>query len=111
MKKTILLTFLALGVSAFAASNTFKVTIYQDSIVEGKNVKAGDYKVSVENGNAVLKQGKDSIAVPAREETEPNKVSSTELLYENNTHLQSIRVGGTHTRIVFENPAAMHPGA
>jgi len=110
MKKTLLLSFVALGATAFAASGTFKVNLTQDSVIEGKTVKAGQYKISVENGNAVLKQGKQSIEVPAREETEPDKVSSTELMYKDNTNLQAIRMGGTHTNIVFEGAAPMHSG-
>ena len=95
---------------AFAASNTFKVDIFQDSVVDGKTLKAGNYKIMMENGNAVLKEGKQTIEVPAREENEPNKIASTELLYKDTTNLQEIRVGGTHTRIVFEGAAPMRAG-
>jgi hypothetical protein len=111
MKKTLVASFVVLAGTAFAASNTFKVDIFQDSMVDGKTVKAGSYKITMENGNAVIKQGNQTIEVPAREENEPNKISSTELLYKDNTNLQQIRVGGTHTRIVFEEgAAAMHAG-
>ena len=106
-----LLTFVAFGTVAFGASNTFKVNLNQDCVIEGKVVKAGSYKISLENGNAVLKNGKDLIAVPAHEETEPSKVESTELLFKDNTNLQGIRFGGTSTEIVFNGAAAMHPGA
>ena len=95
---------------AFAASNTFKVDIFQDSVVDGKTLKAGNYKIMMENGNAVIKQGNHTIEVPAREENEPNKIASTELIYKDTTNLQQIRVGGTHTRIVFEGAAPMRAG-
>ena len=106
MKKTLLAGFLVLAGTVFAASNTFKVDIFQDSVVDGKALKAGSYKIMMENGNAVIKQGNQTIEVPAREETEPNKVASTELLYKDNKNLEQIRVGGTHTRIVFDAAAA-----
>ena len=106
MKKTLLASFLVLAGMALAAGNTYKINIFQDSVVDGKTLKAGDYKIMMENGNAVLKQGNQTIEVPAREETEANKVASTELLYKDGTNLEQIRVGGTHTRIVFDAAAA-----
>jgi hypothetical protein len=110
MKKTLLLSFVVLGATAFASSNTFKMSITQNSVVEGKTLKAGDYKVSIENGNAVIKQGKDTIEVPAREETESNKYSSTSLVYQDEGKLSEVRFGGTHTKIVFEGAAPMNSG-
>jgi hypothetical protein len=108
--KKVIVSFVALGTLAFAASSTFKVNLLQDSTIEGKAIKAGEYKVSVENGNAIFKQGKDMIEVPAHEETQTNKVSSTVLQYQNGTNLQEIRLGGTHTRIVFDGSGSMHSG-
>jgi len=111
MKKTLLAGFVVLAGTAFAAgSNSYKVNIFQDSVVDGKTLKAGDYKISMENGNAVIKQGKEVIEVPAREQTEPDKVASTELMYKDGTNLQEIRVGGTHTSIIFEGAAPMQAG-
>jgi hypothetical protein len=108
VKKTLLLSFIALGSMAFAASNTAKVNLLRDSIIEGKTLKAGEYKVSVENGTAVLKRGKESIEVPAREETAPSRFSETELTYKDDTNLEEIHLGGTHTKIVFEGAAPEH---
>lgn len=111
MKTILISSFLILGMSAFAASKTHKVDIEQDSVIEGKTVKAGEYKLSFENGNAVLRMGKQTIEVPAREETNPSKVSSDELTYEDNNKLEAINIGGTTTKIVFEPAAPMQPGS
>ncbi len=111
MRKKLLLCFLAFGMTAaFAASNTFKVDLPQDSTINGKTLKAGSYKIELENGKAIIKYGKESIEVPAREETSPNKFESTESTYLNNTILQEISVGGTHTKIIFEGATPMHSG-
>lgn len=110
MRKTLLLGFVVFGVTAFAASNTFKVNLFQDSVIEGKTFKAGDYKISMENGNAVIKQGKVSVEVPAREQTGATKNPQTELTYENNTDLKEISVGGSRTTIVFEGATPTHSG-
>ncbi len=112
MKATLFLGFVALGATAFAASsNVLKVNIFQDSTVDGKTLKAGDYRISMENGNAVIKQGKQSIEVPAREETETNKFSRTELIYQGDgKSLKEVDVAGTHTKIIFEGAAPTQSG-
>jgi hypothetical protein len=110
MKKTLLAGFLTLGAMAFASGNTYKVNIYQDSVVEGKTLKAGEYRVSIENGNAVFKQGKASIEVPARVENESDKIANTMMTYKDSNELLDISVGGTHTKIVLEGSAPMQTG-
>jgi len=112
MKNTLLLSFVALGATAFASgnNNTFKMTLTQDSTVEGKMLKPGDYKVSFENGNAVIKQGKEVIEVPAHEQSEADKYPTTSLVYQNDGTLSEVRFGGTHTKIIFEGDSSMHAG-
>ncbi len=103
MFNKIALSLVTVGVmAASAAAGTYKVSILQDSIVDGKQVKAGDYKIELKDNNtAVLKHGKQTIDIPARAETAPSKFDTTEIQYTNNNDLQEIRVGGTHTRIIF----------
>jgi hypothetical protein len=111
MLKKFLFTSLGVGVmAAVAASGTYKVQLYQNSVVDGKDLKPGNYKIQVENNTAVLKNGKQAVQVPARVETAPSKYASTEMEYLNNTTLQEIRIGGTHTKIVFTNPTSPATG-
>lgn len=112
MKKTLLLSFMVFGAAAFASSDKpFKITLTQDSVVEGKTLKAGDYKVSFENGTAMIKQGKEVIQVPAREENnDAMKYESNSLVYQDDGKLSEVRIGGTHTKIVFEGDSSMHAG-
>jgi hypothetical protein len=85
-----------------AATITHKVSLLQNSIIDGKLVKAGDYKLEMKDSNtAVLKHGKQTIDLPAREETAPTKFATTEMQYTNNNDLQEIRLGNTNTKIVF----------
>jgi hypothetical protein len=110
MTKTLLLSLVALGATAFASgNNTFKLNLTQDSVVEGKTIIAGDYKVSFENGNATLTRGKQSIEVPAREENAASKFPSTSLVYQSANNLSEIRFGGSHTKLVFGGAAASMP--
>ncbi len=111
MKKTLLLSFVVFGVSAFASSNNHKMTLTQDSNVEGKALKAGDYKVTFDNGMATIKNGKDTIEVPAHEQNETYKYSSTALEYQNDGKLTAVQFGGSHTRLVFDGDNnSMHAG-
>ena len=100
--KKILLTFVTVGtMMAASATATYKVSLFKDSVIDGKQVKAGDYKLELQNNMAILKHGKETVEVPAREETAPSKFSVTEIQYSNNNDLQEIRIGGTNTKIVF----------
>ena len=103
MSNKLLLALAAAGAMTLAgASATYKVSILEDSSVNGKQVKAGDYRLEMKDNNtAVLKHGKQTIEVPAREETAPARYESTEIQYSNNNDLREIHVGGTNTKIVF----------
>jgi hypothetical protein len=85
-----------------AASLSYKISLLDDSVVSGKQVKAGDYKLELKDSNtAVLMHGKKSIEVPARAETSPTKFANTEIEYSNNRDVREVRIGGTNTTIVF----------
>jgi hypothetical protein len=101
MLNKLILTFTIAGVvAAFAATGTYRVNILQDSVVEGKQIKAGDYKIAVENNTAVLKHGRQSIEVAAHTEQSQSKYSNTQVRYVDNA-ISEIHVGGTMTKIVF----------
>lgn len=101
MLKKILTGFVTVGaVAAMAATGTYKVNLMQNSILDGKQLKPGTYKVDVVNDMATLKHGKTTVTAPAREETAQNKFQNTQMVY-NNNNLQEIDIGGSHTKIVF----------
>jgi hypothetical protein len=103
MLNKFLITIAAAGAMTLAAATTtYRVSLLQNSIIDGKQVKAGDYKLEMKDSNtAVLRHGKQTIDLPARQESAPSKFQTTELQYNNNNDLQEIRVGNTHTKIVF----------
>jgi hypothetical protein len=101
MLKKILASFVTVGaMAAIAATGTYKVNLMQNSILDGKQLKPGTYKVDVENNTATLKHGKTTVQAPAREETAQNKFQNTQMVYTNND-LKEIDIGGSHTKIVF----------
>ena len=86
MLNRIAFSLLVAGV-ATASAATYHVSFYQDSVVNGQQVKAGDYKVEVNNDTAILKKGKQTIEVPVHQETAPSKFASTQIQYVDNNKL------------------------
>jgi hypothetical protein len=101
MIRNLILTFVVSGVMVTsAASNKYHVHIFQDVVVDGKSIKAGDYIIEMQNNTAVMKQGKQTIEVPAHTESVTKKVDSTTLTSTDNK-LEEIEIGGSRTKIVF----------
>jgi Ethanolamine utilization protein EutJ (predicted chaperonin) len=101
MKKLIIaFTTIALSVAASAATK-YNVTLFQPSVINGTELKAGDYRVAVEDGKAVFTQGKKTFEAPVKVEDTTDKVSSNTVRYVEGTKVQEIRIGGTHTKLVF----------
>src|SRR6187551_532770 len=102
---------LAFSFSVFAlaiagAASTYNVTLFQPSIVNGTELKPGEYKVEVKDNTAVISKGKQSVQAPVKTETADSKFSSTSVRYLNGDgkyRLQEIRIGGTNTKLVFTN--------
>ena len=92
-----LLTF---GVMTMSAAS-YRVSLHQDANINGKAVKAGDYKIEVNDTTAVLKKGKQSIEVPVRSESASSKFDATQVRYTDGNQIQEIRIGGTTTKLVF----------
>jgi hypothetical protein len=96
----------ALTTFAFAlagAANTYKVTLFEPATVSGAQLKPGEYKLEIRDNKAVFTQGKQSSAEAAvKLENSPTKFASTSVKYDG-SKLQEIRLGGTSTRIIFEN--------
>ena len=104
MKK--LIVFLtAAAMSIAAAAESYKVTLFQESIVNGSTLKPGGYKVVVANNKATITAGKNKVEAPVKIETAESKFSSTSVRYQNGDgkyRVKEIRLGGTSTKLIFE---------
>ncbi|MGH9633024.1 MAG: hypothetical protein ACRD7E_32375, partial [Bryobacteraceae bacterium] len=69
MKKKILLTFVTMTIAIASAASSYKVTLFQPSIIEGTELKPGDYKIEVLENKAVIRNGKVSVEAPVKVET------------------------------------------
>jgi hypothetical protein len=100
---------IAFGLVTFAlavasAANSYKITLYQPSIVNGTELKPGEYKLTVADSKAVLTKGRDSVEAPVKVEGSDSKFSSTTVRYLNGDgkyRVHEIRIGGTNTKLVF----------
>jgi hypothetical protein len=104
LKKVLfVLTTLAL-VTASAASH--RITLFQPSVVNGTELKPGDYKLEVSDNKVVIRRGKQVVESRVQVENAGAKFSSTSVRYANGDgkyRIQEIRLGGTSTRLVFAN--------
>jgi hypothetical protein len=103
MLKRFVLAFVVLAL-AVASAATYKVTIRQSSAVNGNELKAGDYRLNVQNDKVTMVNGKQSVEVPVKVENVEQKYDTTTIRYSNEGGkftISEIRLGGTKTKLVF----------
>ncbi len=105
LKKVVVLSAIAaLGVAA--AAQTYKVTLFQPAVVQGQELKPGEYKLDVKDTTLVIASGKTLVETKVRVETTDQKFSSTTMRFamtDGKYSIQEIRLGGTKTKLVL-NP-------
>jgi hypothetical protein len=102
--KRILVVFLFVAL-AVASAKTYSVTLFQPSVVAGTELKAGDYRVNVDNDKVVITNGKQSVESAVKVEQTDSKFGSTTVRYANDEgkyRIQEIRLGGTKLKLVFD---------
>src|ERR1022692_2982313 len=101
--------FAIFGLAAASAA-TYRVTLSQPSKVEGKQLKAGEYRLNVENSKLTIVQGKESVEVPVKVQTGDTKFESTSVRYSgtgDKVAIREIRIGGTKTTLVLDDQPAL----
>lgn len=109
MLKKFVLAFGILALAVASAEN-FRVTLSQPSTVKGNQLKAGDYRLNVENTKCTLVNGKQSVEVNVKVETVEKKFDTTAVRYTSVGEKQSIkeiRIGGTKTKLIFEEQSGL----
>jgi hypothetical protein len=103
MKKT-LFVFATLALAVASAAASYKVTLFQPSLVNGTELKPGDYKIELKDNKALFKGGRSTVEADVKVESTTEKFSSTSVRYTNadgKFKVQEIRLGGTNSKIVF----------
>lgn len=101
--KKIAFAFATFALAVASAASSYKVTLFQTSKFGPNELKAGEYKLEVKDNKAVVKDGKKMLEADVKVETEASKYSATSVRYLDNGKIQEIRLGGTNTKIVFQN--------
>lgn len=110
MMKKLLFSFTTVAMASAFAASSYSVTLFDESTVNGKMLKPGQYKMQVNDNNVVLKHNKDVTEAPARTELAEKKFSTTKVLYNDQHEVTGILIGGTNKRIIFENVEARKGG-
>jgi hypothetical protein len=101
-----ILTVFALLAFSVASAATYRVTLFQPAVVQGQELKPGDYRLEVKDTKVVLTRARQSVETAVKVESAEKKFASTTVRYANTdgrSSIQEIRLGGTTTRLVF-NP-------
>ena len=101
MVKNILLGFASLALAVASAASSYNVTFYEPVMINGSELKPGDYKLELKDKTAVIKQGKTVTEAPVKVENDSQKYQRTAVRM-NGMQVEEIRIGGTSTRIVFD---------
>src|SRR5581483_4302400 len=101
MVKKLVLGFVSFALVIASAANSYTVTLYDSVTVNGTMLKPGDYKLELKDNTAVLKQGKTVAQAPVKIQNDEQRFSTNTVRVTDN-RVEEIRLGGTHTRVIFE---------
>jgi len=99
--KALTLGFASLALAAASAATSYNVTFFQPVVVNGTTLKAGEYKVEINDNKAIIKKGKALAESPVKVESNEAKYPTTSVRLAG-AQVEEIRVGGTRTKLVFE---------
>ena len=104
-KRILFLSLISLALASAAdKTEKFGVNLYQPTVVNGTAFKAGDTKVEIIGGKAVLRQGKISVEVPVTVELAKDKYQGTRVGFRAD-QIRDICLGGTNKHILFTETA------
>jgi hypothetical protein len=102
----LLLSFGTLALAIASAASSYHFSLFQNSIVAGKELKPGDYKLQLNGDKAIIKVGKETVEAAVKVENGTQKFSETSVRFgtaDGKMTVQEIRLGGTSTKLVFNN--------
>jgi len=109
MLRKVVFSFAVLGL-ALASAKSYTVALFEPATAGTTELKAGEYEVSVDGQNAVIKGGKVNAQTPVKVETADRKYDSTSVKYTvsgGKKQIQEIHLGGTKTKLVFTEAAPL----
>ena len=110
MLKRLIVAFAILALAvAFAGTvptvgGNFRITLPQASVLQGNDLKPGDYRMTVTADKVTLAMGKVSVDAAAKVETVEKKFETTTIRYQEKNGkmvIAEIRIGGSKTKVLF----------
>jgi hypothetical protein len=105
MKKKFLLAIGVAGLAiASAKAKAYSIQLYEPAMLGSMTLAPGEYKVDVDGDKAVVRNGKTVGEAPVKVESADTKYNTTTVRFTNGDgkmHIQEIHVGGTKTKLVF----------
>jgi|ERR1700676_5513631 hypothetical protein len=107
MKLTkLMLSFGTLALAIASAASSYHFSLFQKSMIAGQELQPGDYKVQLNGDKAIIKAGKQTVEAAVKVENGTEKFSETSVRFgtaDGKMTVQEIRLGGTNTKLVFNN--------
>lgn len=102
MTRKVLLTFATLAL-AIASAKSYRLTLFQPSLISSTELTPGNYKVEVTGDKMTITDGRKSAQANITVENAKEKFASTTVRYSNGDgkyRIQEIRLGGTNMKLV-----------
>jgi hypothetical protein len=96
--------FAVMALAVASAADSYRITLFQPSVIAGKELKPGEYKLELKDNKAVISQGKHSVEAPVTLESSDSKFATTSVRYsaaEGKYQIEEIRLRNTKTKVVF----------
>ena len=100
------LVFLVSPLAALAYAADYRITLYEKSTVGGAELAPGEYRVEVNGDKVKISSRKQTVEAPVKMDSGTEKYNATTVRYANGDgkyRVLEIRLGGTKTKLVFEN--------
>ena len=106
MRKTLFLSLFAFALAIAVGASSYTLNLQKPAVVNGTELKAGDYKVEVNGTKATIRNKQTSVDAEVTVETMPSKTyqSTACCLGEDGKYkLQELRLGGTNMKLLFKD--------
>ena len=100
MVKKMLFGFASVALAIASAANSYNVKFYEPVTINGSKLQPGTYRVELNGGTAVIKNGKTVAETPVKVENADQKFETNAVRMDGD-RVAEIRIGGTHTKLVF----------
>src|SRR5712691_7342490 len=103
-KLVVCLGTLALAVASAASGGGRPLTVHEPLVINGTELKPGDYRVEVNGNSATFRGDKQTVETSVKVEETPTKIPTTTMRYNTSDgkhRVEEIRLGGTKMKLVF----------